>query len=69
MIQNRIKILIEEIGVSPYQFHIETQIKKSTLYKLRASPRRFPSAEVFDKIMTRYSVGFERIVEQIKETE
>jgi DNA-binding Xre family transcriptional regulator len=54
--KNRIKELIESLGVTAYRFSEDTGITKTTVYALKNNPDQFPSKEVFDRIIAVYKV-------------
>jgi DNA-binding XRE family transcriptional regulator len=60
--KNRIEELIKELGITPYRFAKDTGISSNTVYQLKNNPDQFPSGVVFDRIISHYQVGVDRIV-------
>lgn len=67
--RNRIKQLIESLGVTAYRFSEDTGITKNTVYLLKNNPSQFPSRDVFDSIIKRYRVTPNDIVEWVEKDE
>jgi transcriptional regulator with XRE-family HTH domain len=64
--KNRINRLIEELGITAYRFAEDTGITKNTVYLLKNNPDQFPSGDIFDRIITKYGVSVDRIVEWVE---
>jgi predicted transcriptional regulator len=67
--KNRISKLIEELNITAYQFAKETGITLNTIYLLRNNPDQFPSGNVFSRIIKRYKLSPNDIVECADEAE
>ncbi|MEL4897770.1 helix-turn-helix domain-containing protein [Crocosphaera sp. Alani8] len=65
--RNKISQLIEQLGVTPYRFAKDTDISTNTIYSLKKNPHQFPTGEVFDKIIAKYEVSLDEIVEYYEE--
>ena len=61
--KNRIESLLKELGVTAYRFAEDTGITKNTVYSLKNNPAQFPSGEVFERIIAKYQVNPNQIVE------
>ena len=61
--KNRVEHLIQQLGITAYRFSEDTGISKNTVYLLKNNPNQFPSGEVFDRIIERYRVSPNDIVE------
>lgn len=67
--KNRINDLIHRLGVTAYRFSEDTGISKTTVYLLKNNPNQFPSGDVFDRIIEKYNVAPNDIVERSKSDE
>lgn len=52
--KNQLSRLIERLKVSAYKFAKDTGIPQNTIYSLKNAPNRFPSGDVFDRIIKAY---------------
>ena len=52
--RNKIKELIERLGISAYRFSENTGIPKNTVYLLRNKPDQYPSSGICDRIIDTY---------------
>lgn len=67
--KNKIPELIERLGISAYQLAGDTGISRNTIYMLKKNPTQFPSKDVFDKIITKYQVTPNDLVEWVPDDE
>ena len=67
--KNRIDQLIQQLGITAYRFSEDTGISKNNVYLLKNNPNQFPSGDVFDKIIEKYRVTPNDIVEWIPQSE
>ncbi len=66
--RNRINDLIQGLGITAYRFSEDTGISKTTVYLLKNNPSQFPSEKIFDRIIEKYKVTPNEIVEWTPET-
>ncbi len=53
---NQIKVFIDSMGITPYQFMKDTGVAPGTAYNLYNNPSQVPHVLVLNKICDRYKV-------------
>lgn len=65
MIVNRVSSLLDELGVSAYEFARRCGIREATVYDLKNDPYRFPGKVTIDRIVSTYGVRIEDVIHWI----
>lgn len=61
-VRNKIKILVDDLGLTPYKFAQEVGIAYNTAYRLCNNPDRLPDIGVIKKICDTYRVQVDKVV-------
>jgi DNA-binding XRE family transcriptional regulator len=61
-LRNRIKVLVDDLGVTPYKFAQEVGIAYNTAYRLYNKPEKLPDISVVQKICDTYQVQVDKVV-------
>ena len=67
-IKNKIKRLVDDMGIPRYKFAQDTGVALNTAYYLYKNPNQIPTADVMEKICDRYDLQPGDLLEYIRDT-
>ncbi len=63
--KNKIKMLVDDRGISVYQFRKDTGIAQATAYELYNNPKHLPSIRVLERICEAYRMQPNDVIELV----
>jgi DNA-binding Xre family transcriptional regulator len=66
-VKNKIKIFLDNRGITPYQFRKTVGIAQRTAYDLYNNPEQLPSSTVLSKICDTYEIQPGELLEWVKQ--